>query len=90
MTASSERNAFDVRAWVANLVGCEEFLVAETTYNEDDSFTATYRCGPQVVATVAMRGLTLASARSASWELIAELQDRTERAILPANARFVW
>jgi hypothetical protein len=80
---------FDVRGWVANLVRCDELLVGETRYGADDTFEATYRCGERVVAVVVMRGTKL-SPRSALWELSAQLSDRVERAMLPANARFVW
>ena len=91
MTAdSSSSRTFDVRGWVANLVRCDDLIVGATSYRDDDTFEATYRCGENVVATVVMRGTTLTSARSALWELTAQLSDRVELAILPANARFVW
>ncbi len=87
MAAEGSRT-FDVRSWLANLVRCDDVIVGETTYHQDDSFTAVYRCGDDEVATVVMRGVTLA--RSATWELTAQLPDRVERAMIPGNARFVW
>ena len=91
MTADpSSPRTFDVRGWIANLVRCDDLLAGETSYREDETFEATYRCGDRVVAVVVMRGTTLSTARSALWELTAQLPDRVERAILPANARFVW
>ncbi len=80
--------SFDVRGWLANLVACDDLIVGDTTYHDDDSFTAVYRCGDRVIATVVMRGVTLG--RSANWELMAQLPDRLERAMIPGNARFVW
>jgi thiazole synthase ThiGH ThiG subunit len=79
---------FDVRGWLANLVRCDDLIVGETTYHDDDSFTAVYRCGGAEVATVVMRGISLA--KTAHWELLAQLPDRVERAMLPGDARFVW
>ena len=79
---------FDVRGWLANLVACDELVVGETTYHDDDSFTAVYRCGGRKIATVMMRGVTLY--KTANWELMAQLPDRIERAMVPGNARFVW
>ena len=79
---------FDVRGWLADLVPCEDLIVGETTYHDDDSFTAVYQCGDKEIATVVMRGISLA--KTANWELMAQLPDRIERALIPGDARFVW
>ena len=86
--APPSSRTFDVRGWLSNLVACDDLIVGETTYHDDDSFTAVYKCGGKNTVTVVMRGITLA--KTANWELMAQLPDRIERAMVPGNARFVW
>ena len=82
---------FDVPTWLASIVGCAR---GEVVYLDEaskhDSVSVQYERAGQLLAVVNLAALPLGIGGGATWQVVAQLDDRVERAEVPAKTRFIW
>lgn len=79
---------FDVREWLAELTGVGDWLVNHTVTRRKVEFVASYGAAGGATAQITLR--TLRAAGNASWEMLADLDDRQARVVIPARTRIKW
>jgi hypothetical protein len=80
--------AFDVRDWLADLTGVEGWLVNHTFTRRKIEFVASYAASGGAIAQITLRALPTAG--NASWELLADFDERQGRVVIPARTRIKW
>jgi len=80
--------AFDVREWLADLTGVDGWLVNHTFTRRKIEFIASYATAGGVTAQITLRALPTAG--NASWELLADVDERQARVVIPARTRIKW
>ena len=81
---------FDVPAWLATLTGLAREDVVYTDESESEGLiSVTYTSDGRPLARVNLMAVPLNEAR-ASWQVMAELPDRLERAQVPSRTHFIW
>jgi hypothetical protein len=84
---------FDVPGWIATIAGWDR---AELTYLSETErsgyLSVTYgrRGARRAVATVDLMAAPLGDTGRATWQLLAQIENRIERVQVPAKTRFVW
>jgi hypothetical protein len=82
---------FDVPGWIATIAGCDR---AELTYVGETEragyLSVTYARGKKPVATVDLVAAPLGDTGRATWQLLAQIDNRIERVQVPAKTRFLW
>jgi hypothetical protein len=79
---------FDVPAWLGDLTGERDWHVSRSFTRRKVEFVTDYRTPRGANAQVTMRAVT--AARSASWELRAELGHTRAGIVIPARTRIKW
>ncbi|HEY8134724.1 MAG TPA: hypothetical protein VIF08_01700 [Candidatus Limnocylindrales bacterium] len=79
---------FDVPAWLGDLSGEHDWLVSRSFTRRKVEFVIDYTTSHGSNAQVTMRAVT--AARSASWELRADLGDSRAGVVIPARTRIKW
>jgi len=79
---------FDVPAWLCDLTGSREWQVSRTFTRRKVEFVTDYTTPRGATARVTMRAVT--SAKSASWELRADLGQSRAGVVIPARTRIKW
>jgi hypothetical protein len=79
---------FDVREWLADLTGVGDWLVNHTFTRKKIEFVASYAAAGGATAQITLRALPTVG--NASWELLADLNERQARVVIPARTRIKW
>ena len=80
--------AFDVREWLTNLTGVGDWSVNHTFTRRKIEFVASYTAPGGSTAQITLRALPTAA--NASWEMLADLDERQARVVIPARTRIRW
>jgi hypothetical protein len=82
---------FDVPAWLATLTGLAREDVEYRDETESEGFmSVTYTSDGKPLAKVNLVAVPLSDSRRVTWQVLAELPDRLERAQVPARTHFIW
>jgi hypothetical protein len=79
---------FDVRQWLADLTGVGDWTVNHTFTRRKIEFIASYGASGGAAAQITMRALSTNG--NASWEMLADLDNRQARVVIPARTRIKW